>query len=105
MIKTTILCCDEGTVIGFTIKYHGDPIVCAAVSLLVINTFNSIEKLTGLTERDYHCKYDDSGGFIDFSLNDPNMRDTGAGILLDAMVLGLESVKQHYPKEIKIEAR
>ena len=105
MIKATILCCDAGTVIGFRLISHGNPIVCSAVSMLAINTVNSIEKLTGLTEQDYHCEWDDDGGYISFSLNSPHMRDTGAGILLDAMVLGLESVSEQYPKDIKLKAQ
>jgi len=102
MIKATILYSTDA-VIGFTVISHGDPIVCSAVSMLVINTINSIEKFTSLTERDYHCTWDNDGGYISFSLNGSHMRDTGAGILLDAMVLGLESVRQQYPKDFKFE--
>jgi len=105
MIKATILHNKEGMAVGFTVKCHGDPIVCSAVSMLVINTVNSVQKLTPITEEDFHCKWNHSGGFIGFALRRTSLRDTGAGLLLDALVLGLDSVSKQYPNDIKFDSK
>ena len=104
MIKATIYHDGEGATVGFKIKNHGEPIVCAAVSMLVINTVNSIEKLTPLTKLDFDCQWDNAGGHLQFMLNSPGLRSSGAGLLLDALVLGLDSIKGQYPTEISIIA-
>jgi len=104
MIKATILHNNEGMAVGFIVKSHGNPIVCSAVSMLVINTVNSIQMLTALTEADYCFKCNDSG-FIAFALRRSSLRNTGAGLLLDALVLGLDSVNAQYPKDIKFDTR
>ena len=83
------------------VKNHGQTHVCAAVSMLVINTVNSIEKLTLDTK--FTCDWDDGGGYIKFLLDDENQRNTGAGILLDTLSLGLTDVSQEYPKDIKLK--
>jgi len=106
MINATIFCDttsenSEGLVIGFKVKNHGDTHVCAAVSMLTINTVNSIEKLTTL--KDFDVKWDESGGYLEFKLHDSSFRNTGAGLLLDALVLGLTDVAQEYPQELELK--
>ncbi len=72
----------------------GYDIVCSAVSVLVINTINSIERLTASQitaeseeERGLiRCRFD--GGL-----------DEGARLLLDSMVLGLQNVAEEYGKK------
>ena len=82
---------------GFRIKNHADSHVCAAVSMLSINTINSIEYLT---DDKFACDYNEKGGFIDFRLTEkPSIK---ASVLLDALKLGLVSAKNEYPKQIKI---
>jgi len=105
MIRATIFHCNDGLAVGFTVKCHGDPIVCSAVSMLAINTLNSIEKLTPLKQADFRAMWNKNGGFIAFALKRPQLRDTGAGILLDSLVLGLHSVCEQYPKDLKIAIR
>ena len=87
---------------GFTVNDHGESAVCAAVSLLTINTVNSIE---AFTDEAIECDYNTDGGFLSFSL--PEVRDGAksgkADILLEAMVLGLSSVKENYADEIEIK--
>jgi len=102
MINATVLCYNN-TVIGFIVKNHGETSVCAAISMLTINTVNSIEKLTSLTENDFTCKWNNSGGFMAFKLNSHRQRDSGAGILLDALALGFISVSKEYPLEITLK--
>ena len=87
---------------GFKIKNHGEAHVCAAASMLVINTINSIEALTPLGKNGFRCEYNQKGGYITFMLKNQQEREENAGLLLDAMVLGLESIKEAHPDEIRI---
>ena len=69
-------------------------IVCAAVSVLVINTINAIEKLAGQKP---DVLQNEETGFIrcDFkdSLNEKSI------LLMDAMVLGLQDISKTYGKK------
>ena len=88
----------DNEVHGFRIKNHTSSHVCAAVSMLSINTINSIESLT---DDEFSCDYKEDGGFIDFKLKSkPSIK---ASVLLDALKLGLVSAKEEYPAEIKIK--
>ncbi|MCL2204514.1 MAG: ribosomal-processing cysteine protease Prp [Defluviitaleaceae bacterium] len=92
-------------VIAFDVHHHGDSYVCAAVSMLVINTVNSIE---ALTDANFSCNHnEEDGGYISFTMESP--RDTlpgrEAGLLLDAMELGLESVAEQYPSEFTMKVK
>ena len=104
MISAEIVRCQAGKIIAFTVKNHsgehGQSIVCAAVSMLVINTVNSIEVLT---EDVSTCDYNENGGFLTFALTDPANRTLGCGILLDALFIGLTETKTEYPNEIEIK--
>ena len=87
---------------GFTVNDHGESTVCAAVSLLTLNTVNSIE---AFTEESIECDYNTDGGFLKFVLPDvkEGAESGKADILLEAMVLGLRSVKENYGNEIEIK--
>ncbi|MCI8579146.1 MAG: ribosomal-processing cysteine protease Prp [Dorea sp.] len=67
---------------GFSDK--GQDIVCAAASVLIINTVNAIEQFA---EDRTSLVSDDAEGVIDYSLKDKPSKE--AKLLLDAMVLGL----------------
>jgi len=103
MIDIKITKNNAGQTVGFVVKNHGDSHVCAAVSMLVINTVNSIESLTQKGTSGFKCDYNENGGFIAFSLTDQLNRDAEAGLLLDALVLGLCSVRDQHPDEISIK--
>lgn len=63
---------------------EGQDIVCAAASVLIINTINAIEKFT---EDRATMVSDDAEGIIEYSLKErPSEK---AELLLDTMVLGL----------------
>ena len=102
MIDVKLTHNSSGQLIGFTVKNHGTTHVCAAVSMLVINTVNSIESLTSIGAKGFDCNYNESGGFLTFMLKNHD-RNPQAGLLLDALKLGLASVKQEYPTEIDIK--
>ena len=87
----------NGTYKGFSCIGHagygdsGEDIVCAAISVLVINTINSMEVLAGEV---FSLLTDGDEGLIDCrfegSINDKSK------LLIDAMVLGLESIEKQY---------
>jgi uncharacterized protein YsxB (DUF464 family) len=87
----------NGRISAFTAENHGRSEVCAAVSLMVLNTVNSVEALTG---EPFKCEYDENGGFIDFSMDKAPGKN--AGLLLESMWLGLRSVRDKYDNEINL---
>ena len=97
MIQVTAEYDTEKRLRGFDVRNHGLPVVCSAVSLLVQNTINCIEKLT---DDPMAHEYNESEALIAFELFGPPGHDTE--LLLDAMMIGLCSVQEAYPKEIAI---
>ena len=90
----------QGSIRGFIISNHGESKACAAVSMLALNTINSIESFT---EDDIMYEWhEESGGYLRFSLTGDIVSE-GTGILLKALELGLTHVKELYPEEISIE--
>jgi uncharacterized protein YsxB (DUF464 family) len=85
-----------GAITGFIAENHGDPVVCAALSILAINTVNSIESFTDAA---FSVDYDEKGGYLSFSLKET---DAGAELLLRAFGLGLSSLSEQYGDEITI---
>ena len=102
MISAAILRNKSGCIWGFQVLNHGESNVCAAVSLLALNTANSIE---ALTDEPFVCDYNPEGGFLKVEL--PQIKEGCSGgsaeLLLEAMVLGLKSVKENYSSEIEIK--
>ena len=79
----------------------GRDIVCSAVSILVINTLNSIEKLTNSQMR---VISDEERGVIICQFTD--FPDAGGRLLLDSMVLGLQGIAEEYGKKyLKLKFR
>ena len=71
---------------------YGSDVVCAAVSVLITNTFNAIESLT---EETLKCKTDESRGLMAVKFN--KTPGSQAALLMVALVLGLKAVEaQHY---------
>ena len=68
----------------------GEDIVCAAVSALVINTINSIEKFT---EDAFTCDCQD--GMIK-SWEFTSVISSGTALLMDALMLGLHDIQKSY---------
>lgn len=73
---------------------NGKDIVCAAVSMLVINTINSIEEFT---DDDFKGLADDKKGRIEFELVSEPSRESI--ILIDSMILGLTNASEEYGKK------
>ena len=100
MTTITIFKSDNGSYKGFTCNGHagfanyGKDIVCAAISILVINTVNSLEELTGYVA---DVKADSNTGYIDCKFN--QSLDERSKLLVDSMILGLENIEQQYGKK------
>lgn len=106
MVKVTIYKDVDHVFSGFDVHGHaglaesGTDIVCAAVSALVINTINAIEKFTDDKARVV------SGGLkkgADISFRFKGKPGHDAVLLLDAMVLGLQSIEDNREYEPYID--
>jgi uncharacterized protein YsxB (DUF464 family) len=102
MIEATVLYGEvdgEKCVCGFKIKNHGDPIVCSAVSILVMNTVNSVE---GLTEAGFSIEGDnEDGGDVTFIITEFD-EEGKAELLLQSLYLGLVFISNEYTEEMVI---
>ncbi len=74
---------------------YGKDVVCAAVSMLVINTINSIDELTATDVK--LIEADSSDGILEVSF--PNETESGATLLIDTMILGVRNVIRKYGEE------
>ena len=87
----------SGQYTGFSIEGHagygkeGEDIVCAAVSVLSLNTLNSIE---AFTEDSFSGEQKD--GYLSCSFPEPLSEK--AVLLVDSMVLGLTDIERSYGK-------
>ncbi|MDQ0414557.1 ribosomal-processing cysteine protease Prp [Mesobacillus stamsii] len=106
MITATITRTKSGSIQSFTISGHagyatkGSDIVCAGVSTISIGTVNSIIGLTGITP-DIEQGAD---GFLRCEIPDNLSEDTQEKIqlLLESMVITLQSMEKEYGKHIKL---
>jgi len=71
----------------------GEDIVCAAISVLVINTINSLEKFT---ETKMQVETDENSGMIDVRFSE-DLKEDGR-LLIDSLILGLRSIAAEYGK-------
>lgn len=105
MIKVVIVEEKHGKITEFVLNGHagfaesGSDIVCAAVSMLVLNTINSIEQFTNAK---YKMTENEEEGYIRFSLQ---QGDSASDVLLKALKLGLESVQGEFSDYLKISIR
>ena len=93
----------NGKYAGFTCDGHagfeesGKDIVCSALSMLIINTINSIEQFT---DQGFKVEASEENGFIDFILTEEPSDKTK--LLLDSMLLGIENVRDNYKSYVSI---
>ena len=69
----------------------GENIVCAAVSVLAINTFNSIEQFT---DDAFEVDASEDGGHMVMTF--PEQISDKSKLLLDSMLLGLDHIQRQY---------
>jgi len=90
----------NGEIKRFKISNHGEPIVCAGVSALVISCVNFI---TSRLNVKVHQNYQDSE-FIDFKILDTsdNSALMQANLIIEQMAFGICQIHDNYPNEICI---
>lgn len=99
MTTITIIKSRSGNYKSMTCSGHagyadaGSDIVCAAISMLVINTINSLDTLTGT---EMQVVTNEEEGYIDCRfLSDLNEKEM---LLMDSLVLGLKGTVAEYGK-------
>ena len=105
MINITIYTDEKQECVGFNAINHagyaiaGQDIVCAAVSMMLINTMNAIEQFT---DDETLVVSNEDDGLIDYRFDDEPCHDSR--LLLNAMILGLKELAydQNYEDYIKI---
>lgn len=106
MIRMTINRTKAGFIHSFTLDGHagyanrGEDIVCAGASAVSFGAVNSIIKLTGVKPAIDMKK----SGFIHCALpeNIPDAAQEKIQILLEGMVISLQTIEQDYGSHIKI---
>lgn len=106
------LYCKENRVWRFRVEghagyaSHGEDVVCASISVLVINTINAIEKFT--EEPIKELEVNQQKGIIDIAF--PNRKigkyEEEAELLIKSMLLGLMTIQEMYgEKYIQIQKK
>ena len=102
MTTVTIIQSKDGEYKGFVCAGHagyansGRDIVCAAISVLVINTINSLDQLT---KASLDVETEETDGYISCQFKEPlNEAQT---LLMDSFVLGIEHVVDGYGSQKK----
>lgn len=106
MIRITINRTESGIIHSFTMSGHanfadhGEDIVCAGASAVSFGTINAIEVLTGLVPEVELGK----DGFLRCAIPDNVAEDVQEKVqlLLEAMVVSLETIERDYGKHLKI---
>lgn len=105
MITVSIYKNAENLITGFKLSGHADysqygsDVVCAAVSVLVINTINSIENFTS---DQFKIDNDEKKGFVEFHVISSMSQNTN--LLLNSLALGLQGIVDEYTdKYIRIQ--
>ena len=98
MTQITFYKTTTGEYQGFTCDGHsgyaerGEDIVCASISVLVINTINSLEQIT---EERMQVGTDEDAGTIRCRFVDQPLKETSKA-LMDSLVLGLGQIAKQY---------
>ena len=101
MIKITVYENSEQEYTAFHCIGHaeyaeaGEDIVCAAVSVLVINTINSLEEITG---EEMEVTAEENSGLIRCFFARQPLKETSR-VLIDSLVLGLTRIEEQYGKK------
>jgi len=106
MIRITINRTDSGLIRSFTMSghadfaEHGQDIVCAGASAVSFGTVNAVEALTGVTAEVNQGE----SGFLQctFPENISDDVQEKVQLLLEGMVVSLETIEKSYGKHIKL---
>lgn len=100
MTQITFYKTTAGEYQGFTCDGHagyanyGEDIVCASISVLVINTINSLEQIT---KENIRVTAEEDRGVIQCYFVDSSLKETSKA-LVDSLVLGLTQIEKQYGK-------
>jgi uncharacterized protein YsxB (DUF464 family) len=105
MIQITINRTESGTIQSFTMNghanfaKHGEDIVCASASAVSVGTINAVHALTGVIPE---CKQEH--GLLSCVIPENLSENTidQVQLLLEGMVVSLQSIEEEYGKHIKI---
>ena len=103
MTKITIFQNQNDEYLAFSCLGHagfadsGEDIVCAGISVLVINTINAIDEFTS---EEVAVNQDEETGLISLRFSKPAGHD--AELLMKSMVLGLQGIQNNYGNEYLI---
>ncbi len=106
MTNITFYIRPDHTIIGLKSKGHadfgsyGNDVVCSAVSILIINTINSIQKFTSDKGKE---RVDSKKATIHFEIQ--GNVSSEAQVLFQSLKFGLEEVAKEYPGNVSIEIR
>lgn len=108
MIKITLMRNGQGHISQFTVSGHafyddpGKDIVCAGVSAVTQGTVNAIEKLTGLVPE---AEVSEKSGLLNVVTprSEDEERNAKVQLLLEGMLVALDSIAQSYGKYVKIK--
>lgn len=101
MITIQISRDDDLRIQGFTVSGHalfakaGDDIICAAVSMITINTVNAIEEFLPDEKSDVTVNREE--GFISFKLKESPTKESE--LLLQTFRLGVVSIEEQYGRK------
>ena len=101
MIKVTIYQNHSNVYCGFRMEGHagfaayGNDIVCSAVSVLVINTMNSVEQFT---DDQFDGAVHKEEDVVSFDILSEPVSEA-AGLLMNSLVLGLKALQDEYGKK------
>lgn len=98
MININIIRNAENKICGVRVLNHGDPIVCSAVSILLLNACNSLEMFTS-AHFEFECKPDGGDAVLTVSQFD---NEGKAELLMESLVLGYKSIEESYKDEIVV---
>ncbi|MDN6503737.1 MAG: ribosomal-processing cysteine protease Prp [Tetragenococcus halophilus] len=109
MIKGTFKRDDSGRITSYEITGHADAgeygydIVCAAVSVLAISTVNGIDSLAGI-EPTVQSE-EENGGYLYVEVPSDNTQEQSniVQILLENLLLGMQSVQEQYNDYVQLE--
>jgi uncharacterized protein len=105
MINITVVRNNRGFIESFTMSghalfaEHGQDIVCAGASAVSIGMINAIYELTGVTPE---IRQDDGFLSCQFPIDLSETIQEKVQLLLDGMVISLQSIEEQYEDHIKI---
>ncbi len=91
----------NGKIYAFTVENHGSSFVCAAISMLVLNTINAIDEFI---ETDFSVDIDEKNAIIHFESNDifKGVENKELEILLKTLELGFIDTANNYSDDLSL---